>query len=88
MTKKYVYMGVLLAGIAIAATRPFAGNPYGLTKGSPEIKSITALSFGKDGILFVGDSKSASIFAVETKDAKADKAAEISVAGIDQKIAL
>jgi hypothetical protein len=87
MTKKYVYMGLLLAGIALAATRPFAGNPYGFTKGTPEIKSITALSFGKDGILFVGDSRSASIFAVETRDLKSDKAAEISVTGIDQKIA-
>jgi len=88
MQKKYFYTGLLLAGIALAATRPFgSSNPYGFTKGSPEIKSISALSFGKDGVLFIGDSKSASVFAMETKDKKSDKAADISVAGIDQKIA-
>jgi hypothetical protein len=87
MKKQYFYIGLLLAGVALAATRPFAGNPYGFTKGSPGIKSVSALSFGKDGILFIGDSKSASIFAIETKDAKNDKAVDISVAGIDKKIA-
>ncbi len=87
MAKKYLFAGVLLAGIALAATRPFVGNPNGFTKGTPEIKSITALSFGKDGILFIGDSKSASIFAVETKDTKSDKGSDVSVTGIDQKIA-
>jgi hypothetical protein len=88
MQKKYFYTGLLLAGIALAATRPFgSSNPYGFTKGSPEIKSISAVSFGKDGILFIGDSKSATIFAVETKDAKSDKAADIAVNGIDKKIA-
>jgi hypothetical protein len=87
MQKKYFYTGLLLAGIALAATQPFRTNPYGFTKGSPEIKSISALSFGKDGILFIGDSRSAAVFAVETKDSKNEKAADISVNGIDQKIA-
>jgi len=46
-----------------AATRSIE-NPYGLKKGMPEIKSISALAFGPDGILFIGDSKPTPVFAV------------------------
>ncbi|MCW3086991.1 MAG: hypothetical protein JWQ78_377, partial [Sediminibacterium sp.] len=89
MKKNYFYIGMLLAGIAlIAATKPFGGNPYGFTTGTPAIQSVSALSFGKNGILFIGDSKSASIFAVDTKDARNNvNPATVSVANIDQKIA-
>jgi hypothetical protein len=90
MKKNYFYFVMLLAGIALlAATKPFTPtSPYGFTKGTPEIKSISALSFGKDGILFIGDSKGASVFAVETKDAKNNtNAAAINIVGIDEKIA-
>jgi hypothetical protein len=89
MKKNYFYFVMLLAGIALlAATKPFTSSPYGFTKGTPGIKSVSALSFGKDGILFIGDSKSATVFAVETKDTKNNNnAATIDIAGIDQKIA-
>lgn len=89
MKTNYVYPMLLLAGIIlIASTKPFGGNPYGFTKGTPAIKSISALSFGKDGVLFIGDSKSASVFALDTRDTKKnDNAPEIAVTNIDQKIA-
>lgn len=41
------------------------------TTGDPDIQSISALAFGPEGILFVGDSKSASIIAIDTKDTEA-----------------
>ncbi len=89
MKKNYFYFALLLAGVAlVAATKPFAVSPYGFTKGTPEIKSVSALSFGKDGILFIGDSKSAAVFAVETKDTKqTGNAATLNITDIDQKIA-
>jgi hypothetical protein len=60
----------------------------GFVTGTPEIKSINALTFGPEGILFIGDSKSASIFAIDTKDAgQVDHAPAIKVKNIDQKIA-
>ena len=37
-------------------------------EGNPGIKSINALSFGPEGILFIGDSKNATVFAIDTKD--------------------
>ena len=67
--------------------RPPAKN-YGLTLGSPELKSISALAFGPDGILFIGDAKGAAIYAVDTKDiTPVDKAAAVELKNIDQKIA-
>jgi hypothetical protein len=89
MKKNYFYFVTLIAGIALlSATKPFVSAPYGLIKGTPEIKSVSALSFGKDGILFIGDSKSASVFAVDTKDTKKNEtAAAVSVTDIDKQIA-
>jgi hypothetical protein len=87
MKKLYVY---LLSGIAglflLAAINHSPGN--GFTTGTPEIKSISSLAFGPDGILFIGDSKSATVFAVNTKDTRKNKkAANIEMKNIDQKIA-
>lgn len=63
-------------------------HPYGLTTGTPEVKSINALAFGPEGILFVGDSRSATVFAIDTKDKTlVDKAKAIEIKNIDQKIA-
>ncbi len=88
MKKNSFYFVMLLAGITLlAATKPSVKSPYGFTKGNPEIKSISALSFGKDGILFIGDSKGASVFALETKDAKTGNASAIAIEKIDEKIA-
>ena len=89
MKKNYFYFGVLLAGVVLlAATKPVLRSPYGFTKGTPEIKSISALSFGKDGVLFIGDSKGASVFAIDTKDAKNTTASTpVNMSNIDQKIA-
>lgn len=48
----------------------------GFTTGDPGIQSISALAFGSDGILFVGDSKSAAIVAIDTKDTQANATPE------------
>jgi len=82
----------IAAGLSVALVTAFTfrmdNSPYALTTGSPEIKSITSLTFGPDGILFLGDSKSATIFAMDTKDvSKVDKGATVEIKNIDQKIA-
>ncbi len=81
--------GALVAGnLFIATNYRSAGNLTGFTTGTPEIKSISALAFGPDGILFLGDSKSATIFAIDTKDAsRIEKSPSIEIKNIDQKIA-
>ncbi len=66
----------------------FAAN-HGLKTGTPEIKSAGALAFGPDGVLFVADPKSATVFAIDTEDSKTPgrEVAPVNVENIDQKIA-
>ncbi len=60
----------------------------GFVKGNPEIKSINALSFGPEGILFIGDSENAKVFALDTKDELVNnEKADYNVASFDEKIA-
>jgi hypothetical protein len=64
------------------------GAEWGLKEGEPAIKSASVLAFGPDGILFVGDSKSAAIFAIGTNDTKGDASkAQVNVPGLNGQIA-
>lgn len=55
---------------------------------SPELKSAGALKFGPQGILFVGDSRAATIFAIDTGDRTPAESKDLpKVENIDQKIA-
>ncbi len=47
-----------------------AAHKWGLKEGRPDIQTAGQLAFGPDGILFVGDTKSAAVFAIDTQDAK------------------
>jgi len=56
--------------------------------GDPEIRSINALAFGPEGIIFIGDSKRAEIFALDTHDQTPSKeVVDIAMENIDQHIA-
>ena len=82
MKKYFFYLSVIVAGLLTMA----AVNAPNKHK-TAEVKSISALTFGPDGILFIGDSKSATVFAVNTKDTKKQKPAVVDIKNIDQKIA-
>ncbi len=91
MKKQYLF---LAAGLSLAGTLFMAGTVYspilhnGMAVGIPGIQSINALAFAPDGTLFVGDSKSAAVFAVDTRDGgKADKGTAVEIKNIDEKIA-
>lgn len=66
-----------------------AGEPAkGLTKGTPEIKSAGAMAFGPHGMLFVGDSIGAKVYAIETgDDSPATAGGSFQVEGIKAKLA-
>jgi hypothetical protein len=89
MKKVHFLIVFALAGIVLLAnTNRTAGTTDAFMNGNPEIKSVSALAFGPNGILFVGDSKNATVFAIDTKDVeKVDKAVAVDVKKIDQKIA-
>lgn len=59
-----------------------------LKRGTPDLKSAGALAFGPQGILFVGDSQGAAVFAIATGDVKSAAASSaLKIDGLDEKIA-
>jgi len=84
---KNKYLSTLLLTALLAG--PVFGNDLpNFINGTPDIKTINALAFSPDGILFIGDSQSAKVFAIITNDSKAgDKVENISVTAVDNKIA-
>lgn len=58
------------------------------TYGKADIQSMSVMSFGPEGILFVGDSKSGKIFALDMKDRKpAEKIESFQLEDIESKLA-
>ncbi|MCP4170324.1 MAG: hypothetical protein GY758_06075 [Fuerstiella sp.] len=80
----------LFAAVVITATvcSSVSADQWGLERGTPDIKSAGKLTFGPDDILFIGDAKSATVFAVATgnRDGDASKAS-INVSDLAGRIA-
>ena len=80
--------------VAVAATFVVdarTGTPAAVISAAPallDLKSAGTLAFGPDNVLFIGDSQSAAVFAVDVRDEAKDAGAEpIRLQGIDAKIA-
>jgi hypothetical protein len=79
-----VMTGLCLAGASALAAPPSAQ----LKKGKPDLKSAAKLAFGPDGILFVGDTAGAALFAIDTGDkAESTEKAKLDVKDVSGKIA-
>src|SRR5215213_2008899 len=83
MKKYFISLSVLVTGIIFVAAIKAPVTSHN----AAGVQSISALTFGPDGILFIGDSKSATVFAVNTKDVKKQNATVVDIKNIDQKIA-
>ncbi|HMF72242.1 MAG TPA: hypothetical protein VK616_12265, partial [Flavitalea sp.] len=60
MKKTYFYLIILVAGLSVIVAFKSSKEKVAQDLGVA-VKSITALTFGPDGILFVGDSKTATV---------------------------
>lgn len=58
--------------LAVLCCAPAVGADWGLQRGAPELKSAGSLAFGPEDILFVGDTRSATVFAIATGDLEGD----------------
>src|SRR6185436_6925769 len=77
---------ILLACLTAALT--FGAATDSLKAGKADLKSAGPLAFGPDGVLFVGDSTSALVFALDTNDhTAAPGAVNIAITQVNQKIA-
>jgi hypothetical protein len=76
-----------MAGLLVSMSVAF-GAEWGLKEGSPDLKSAGPLAFGPDGILFVGDARGATVYAIGTGDTKGDPSkVSINVSGLNAKVA-
>src|SRR6266568_4972865 len=89
MLHKTRFAWAFVVGAALLASSARAGDlTSNLKKGTPDLKSAAALAFGPEGILFVGDSQGAAVFAIATGDQKPGAASgALKIEGIDEKIA-
>lgn len=75
---------MLMLGASLAG----AADIYGLEAGKPDLQSADVLAFGPDGILFIGDTRSAAVFAVQTGDKSGNPAdVNLNIDGLNIKIA-
>lgn len=81
--------GAALTALALLSHNGTAANwTEGMKEGQAVFKSMGPLAFGPEGILFIADTKSAAIVAIDTGDTKAASGAKsLKVEGINTKIA-
>jgi hypothetical protein len=78
----------LSAGLICTAILALCAATSNLQTGKAELKSAGSLAFGPDGVLFVGDTAGAAIWALDVQDNKMGKgASSIEIKGIGDKIA-
>ena len=88
MFLRYRFTLILALGLALVSwTAQGADLTASLKSGTPDLKSAGSLSFGPDGVLFVGDAQGAAVFALDTGDRGPNAAKPIELEGIDEKIA-
>jgi hypothetical protein len=69
MPRKFTLLAAAAAALTCTSIAARAGDPTAsLKRGHPDIKSAGPLGFGPDGILFVGDTQGAALFAIDTGD--------------------
>src|SRR5687768_7092900 len=78
----------VLALVAVSAGLGFGASlTDSLKAGKVDLKSAGALAFGPEAILFIGDSASGAIVAIDTGDRTASRAGAVDIKGINEKAA-
>lgn len=75
---------LLVAALVLASAA--TGRAEDLKTGTPDLKSATVMTFGPKGVLFVGDSAGATIYAIDTGDTKPAGTKALNVEKLDAKI--
>ena len=86
MKKMVYFFAAAAAAAALMCSAVTSAAEFGLKPGNPEIKSANSLAFGPTDVLFVGDTKSATVFAISTGDTEGDASkatVEVSNIGVN-----
>ena len=88
MRTQRLVSGVLSCLMVVVCVSLVQAADWGLQKGNADLKSAGPLAFGPDGILLVGDTKAASILAIETGDTSGEPAkVNLQIAAMNEKLA-
>jgi hypothetical protein len=60
---------------------------YGLARGNLDLKSIGAITFGPDGLLFLADNDAGAVYALDTADGDQASAAAVDIDRLDARLA-
>ena len=77
----------LLAAVLSLATANASSLTTHMREGNPTLQSAGPLTFGPEGILFIGDTKAAAVVAIDTGDKSPSGVPLAKVEGINQKVA-
>ncbi|MGH7129133.1 MAG: hypothetical protein ACREJB_11965 [Planctomycetaceae bacterium] len=77
---------VAAAALVVLVATLDAGQPSSLKKGNPDLQSAGPLTFGPEGVLFIGDPQQAALFAIDTGDTSG-KPAPVNVQNLGEKVA-
>ena len=77
----------VLCIVALFAVPASAQYTDSLQPGKAELQSAGILAFGPEGILFVGDSMGAAVYAIDTGDHVAGAAQTVNIQGINTQVA-
>lgn len=76
-----------ILAISLLCVAPASAARFGLERGTPNIQSAGSLAFGPADVLLVGDTKSATVFAISTGNSEGDASkVDINVADLAGKI--
>lgn len=84
-----LFTGGTIATFLLCMIHAIAAHPSNTPKplrGNIQLKSLTSITFNKDGVLFLADPLGARIYAVDAKQENVKKAMTIDVRGIDEQI--
>jgi hypothetical protein len=80
---------ILAVALSVLALPALAAKPSdSLAPGKAELRSAGELAFGPDGVLFVGDTRSGAVLALDTADREKRAALpKLEIAGLNDKVA-
>lgn len=88
MKKTMFTLTVLILSVCTLLASNYEALTKDFVRGKAAVQSMSVLAFGPEGILFVGDSKSGKIFALDLEDRQENTATEaIGVEDIESKLA-
>jgi hypothetical protein len=83
-----IVAAVVVSSVAFRGAAIRAAVPTGFIEGPADVKSAGALTFGPDGVLFVGDSRGSAVFALSVDDRTPDPhRGDVEIKDIDKRIA-